>query len=64
MPATIKEIANRAKVSIGTVSNVINGTIVVSAKSRDRVLAAIRELDYHPDPIARSLKTKTIACLA
>lgn len=54
--ATIIEVANRARVSIGTVSNVLRGTARVSAALRERVEAAIRELDYHPNEIARSLK--------
>jgi LacI family transcriptional regulator len=56
--STIKEIAKRAEVSIGTVSNVINGSAVVSPGRHERVLAAIRELDYHPNHVARSLKMK------
>jgi len=55
---TIKEIAKRSKVSIGTVSNVINNSAVVSPRRRERVLAAIRELDYHPNHVARSLKVR------
>jgi len=55
---TIKEIAKRARVSIGTVSNVINNSAVVSPRRRERVLATIRELDYHPNHVARSLKVK------
>ncbi len=61
--ATIKEIADRARVSIGTVSNVINGTAAISSSRRERVLAAIRELDYHPNHVARSLKMKTTRML-
>jgi len=53
---TIKEVARRAKVSVGTVSNVISGRTNVSEKLRTRVLDAIRELDYHPNHVARSLK--------
>jgi LacI family transcriptional regulator len=56
--STIKEIAKRARVSIGTVSNVINKTAVVSAERRARVMAAVQELDYHPNHVARSLKVK------
>ncbi|HEY1946997.1 MAG TPA: LacI family DNA-binding transcriptional regulator [Bryobacteraceae bacterium] len=56
--ATIKEIAARANVSIGTVSNTVSGKRHVSAPLKDRVLAAIRELDYHPNHVARSLKVK------
>ncbi len=54
--ATIVEVAKRAQVSIGTVSNVLRGTARVSAELRERVGIAIRELDYHPNEIARSLK--------
>jgi LacI family transcriptional regulator len=56
--ATIKEVASRARVSVGTASNVISGVVPVSSRLRKRVMAAIRELDYHPNHIARSLKTK------
>jgi LacI family transcriptional regulator len=56
--ATIKEVARRARVSVGTVSNVLTGTVQVSPKLADRVRAAIRELDYHPDHVARSLKIR------
>ena len=46
-----------AGVSAGTVSNVITGSIRVSDRTRKKVLDAIRALDYHPNLIARSLKT-------
>ncbi len=46
-----------ANVAVGTVSNVITGSVPVSEELQQRVLAAIRELDYHPNHIARSLKT-------
>jgi len=55
---TIVEVAERAKVSIATVSNVIRGTRRVSPKLEERVRVAIRELDYYPNEIARSLKVK------
>jgi len=55
---TIKEVAKRARVSVGTASNVINGTAPVSSARAARVLAAAKELDYHPNEIARSLKSK------
>jgi LacI family transcriptional regulator len=54
--ATIAEVAKRARASTGTVSNVIRGTARVSPALRARVEAAIRELDFHPNEIARSLK--------
>lgn len=56
--STIVEVAKRASVSIATVSNVIRGTKPVSASLRERVNAAIRELDYSPNAIARGLKVK------
>jgi LacI family transcriptional regulator len=56
--ATIKEVAKKAKVSVGTVSNVLSGSSRVSPASRERVTKAIRALDYHPNHIARSLKTR------
>ncbi|MGI8742602.1 MAG: LacI family DNA-binding transcriptional regulator [Bryobacteraceae bacterium] len=56
--STIKEVAERAGVSIGTASNVIGGAAPVSKARTARVLAAIQELDYHPNEVARSLKAK------
>lgn len=61
--ATIRDVALRAFVSVGTVSNVLRKSPTVSAELRERVERAIRELDYHPSHIARSLAsrmTKTI----
>lgn len=58
MAATIKEVARQAGVSVGTVSNVISGTVGVSKLLRERVLQAARELDYHPNHVARSLKIR------
>jgi LacI family transcriptional regulator len=55
---TIIEVAERAGVSIATVSNVIRGTKHVSPALQKRVQTAIQELDYHPNEIARSLKVK------
>src|SRR6185436_10046197 len=54
---TIKEVADLAGVAVGTVSHVINGSVPVSELLRRRVQAAIKELDYHPNHVARSLKT-------
>jgi DNA-binding LacI/PurR family transcriptional regulator len=54
---TIKEVADLAGVAVGTVSHVINGSVPVSESLKRKVQAAIRELDYHPNHVARSLKT-------
>lgn len=61
--ATIKEVAKKARVSVGTVSNVLSGSVPVSHGLKTRVLAAIQALDYHPDHVARSLKTKATKTL-
>lgn len=57
MPSTQKELAKLAGVSSGTVSNVISGSTKVNEQSRQKVLEAIRILNYQPNLIARSLKT-------
>jgi len=62
--ATIVEVAKRAGVSIATVSNVIRGTRRVSPKLTEQVRAAIRELNYSPNEIARSLKVRQTRMLA
>jgi len=54
---TIKEVADLAGVAVGTVSHVINGSVPVSDELKRKVQTAIRELDYHPNHVARSLKT-------
>lgn len=55
---TIKDVANRAKVSIKTVSRVINDSPMVSPTTRERVLKVMEEMDYHPNALARGLVTK------
>src|SRR5688500_278794 len=57
--ATIKDVAERAKVSLKTVSRVINNEPSVMQATRTRVLHAIDELDYEPDPSARNLRSAT-----
>lgn len=54
--ATIKDVAKAAGVSIGTVSNVINGKAVNEEIIR-RVEAAIADLDYSPKTAAQKLKS-------
>jgi len=56
--STLVEVSKRAGVSTATVSNVITGAVNVSPGLQKRVLAAIEELDYHPNLVARSLKLK------
>jgi LacI family transcriptional regulator len=54
MPVTIKDVAGRAKVAIGTVSRVINDRPDVHPQLRERVEKAIKELNYRPNARARS----------
>src|ERR1700739_2314037 len=56
MPS-IKKVAEIAGVSVGTVSHVITGSVKVSEPLRIKVQDAIRKLNYHPNHVARSLKT-------
>ncbi|QGX41541.1 LacI family DNA-binding transcriptional regulator [Permianibacter aggregans] len=53
--ATIYEVSERAGVSLATVSRVINGTAKVSEKTRQRVMAAMKALNYRPNSAAQSL---------
>jgi len=55
---TIRDVAQRAGVSIATVSYVLNESAPVSEATRARVLAAAAELGYHPSIIARGLRTR------
>jgi DNA-binding LacI/PurR family transcriptional regulator len=58
MPAvTIKDVAKKANVGVGTVSRVINHHSAVSDKTRKVVLAAIEELNYTPNLIAKQLSS-------
>ena len=54
-PATLGDVASLAGVSPSTVSNVVRGSDVVAARTRRRVLAAIEQLAYRPNALARHL---------
>ncbi|MBB6673555.1 LacI family DNA-binding transcriptional regulator [Cohnella nanjingensis] len=57
------DVARQAKVSVATVSRVLNGSSAVSDKTKKRVLSAIKEMNYAPNASAknlRSLKTMTL----
>ena len=53
---TIRDIAARAGVAPMTVSRAINANGYVSPEARERIMHAVKELDYHPNGLARSLK--------
>jgi LacI family transcriptional regulator len=61
---TIRDVARHARVSVGTVSNVLNDSPLVKEVTRQRVLAAIKELDFHPMAAARSLSTQRTNTIA
>lgn len=54
----IRDVAKKAQVSVGTVSRVLNGYATVKSTNREKVLAAIKALNYTPNPIARRLSLK------
>ena len=58
MSITIREVAELSGFSIATVSHVINKTRYVSPEVTDKVLYAIKELNYYPNLIVRSLRNK------
>jgi LacI family transcriptional regulator len=55
--ATISEVARQAGVGVATVSRVLNGSPAVRDETRRRVLDAIADLGYAPNPAARALST-------
>lgn len=66
MTVTIRDVAKRAGVGVGTVSRVLNNNSNVSDSTREFVLSVIRELNFHPSPIAQRLsrqETRTIGVI-
>ena len=58
MGATIKEVAAKSGVGIGTVSRVLNNSPQISEATRKKVLKAIKELDYVPNVAGKRLSQK------
>lgn len=56
-PKTSKDIARAARVSQATVSRVLAGHPGVQVETRERVLAAVRAMNYRPNGIARAMRT-------
>lgn len=66
MPATIKDVARAAGVSVATVSRAMNGHSNVLPDTRERILAAAKALRFTPSGAARSLimrRTETVGAL-
>ncbi len=57
--ASIKDVAKLAGVGLGTASRVINNKGSVKPETREKVLRAIRELNYTPNEVARSFKNQS-----
>lgn len=55
--ATISEVAKRAGVSVATISRVLNNSPLVTEATKEHVRNIIEELDYHPNVVARSLRS-------
>ena len=52
----IKDVAREAGVSVSTVSYVLSGKRSISAKTTDKVMAAVERLGYTPDASARKMR--------
>lgn len=64
--ATIQDVAKKAGVSVATVSRVLNSSPSVSQEAKEKVMNAIKELNYHPNLLGRNLRrmeTKMILAL-
>jgi DNA-binding LacI/PurR family transcriptional regulator len=62
--ATMREVAERAGVSIATVSFVLNNTKPVSAPTRQRIEAAVAELGFQRNVVARALASRRTRIIA
>lgn len=60
----MRDVAQLAGVSIQTVSAVVNNKPEITDETRARVLAAIKQLDYRPYAVARSLRTRQTRTIA
>ncbi|MHA6799482.1 LacI family DNA-binding transcriptional regulator [Bounagaea algeriensis] len=56
---TIHDVAARARLSVATASRALSGQRGVRAENRERVLSAAAELDFEPNAVAASLRSKT-----
>lgn len=62
--AGIKDVAKRAGVGVATVSRMLNDSGYVSADARVKIEAAMKELDYTPNELARNLYHKKSGIIA
>jgi LacI family transcriptional regulator len=64
MAVTIRDVARAAGVAVSTVSRVLNESGYVSAETRERVEAAVKELAFHPNMLARGLIIRASSTIA
>lgn len=62
-PVRIKDVAERASVSVATVSRVLNADPSVDPEFRERVRRAVAELGYRPNRLARNLRRQQMEAL-
>lgn len=62
--ATLRDVARRARVSTASVSRVLNGDPAVNDGTKQKVLGAIRDLNYRPNRVARSLRQRSTHIIA
>ena len=66
MPVRLIDVAEKANVSVATVSRVINNKDRVAEETREKVMQAVKILQFYPNDSARSLRnnsTKTVAVI-
>lgn len=64
MPATIRDVAKAAGVTVGTVSRALNNYSDVNFHTRERIRRIAQELGYRPNQLARSLSSKHMKNIA
>lgn len=62
--AGIKDVAKKAGVGVGTVSRMLNDSGYVAEETREKIEAAMRELNYTPNELARNLYHKRTGIIA
>src|SRR5690554_2293536 len=60
----IKDIANKAQVSIGTVDRVLHNRGEVAEETKSRILQIVKEMNYQPNILASTLASKKSALFA
>ena len=64
MKVTIKDVAKEANVAVSTVSRVLSNSGKISEKTKEKVWAVVKKLNYVPNDMARSFATKRTKILA